>query len=36
MFVARVGVRMCVFSRVLVVGNASLIDLLLCEFGNED
>ena len=29
MFMARVGVCMCVFRRVLVVGNASMIDLLL-------
>ena len=35
MFVARVGVCMCVFGRVLVVGNASMIDLLLYEIGNE-
>ena len=36
MFVARVGVCMCVFGRVLVVGNASMIDLLLYEVGNEE
>ena len=36
MFVARVGVCMCVFGRVLVVGNASMIDLLLYEIGNEE
>ena len=35
MFVAQVGVCMCVFGRVLVVGNASMIDLLLYEIGNE-
>ena len=29
MFMARVGVCMCVFGRVLVVGNASIIDLLM-------
>ena len=34
-YVAQVGVCMCVFGRVLVVGNASMIDLLLYEIGNE-
>ena len=36
MFVARVGVCMCVFGRVLVVGNAGMINLLLYEIGNEE
>ena len=36
MFVAQVGVCMCVFGRVLVVDNASMIDLLLYEIGNEE
>ena len=35
-FVAWVGVCMGVFGRVLVVGNASMIDLLLYEIGNEE
>ena len=35
MFVARVGVCICVFGLVLVVGNANMIDLL-CEIGNEE
>ena len=35
-FVAWVGVCMGVFGRVPVVGNASMIDLLLCEIGNEE
>ena len=30
------GVCMCVFGRVLVVDNASMIDLLLYEIGNEE
>ena len=30
------SVCVCVFGRVLVVGNASMIDLLLCEIGNEE
>ena len=30
------GVCMCVFGRVLVVNNASMIDLLLYEIGNEE
>ena len=35
MFVARVSVSMCAFGRALLVGNASMIDLLLYEIGNE-
>ena len=37
MFVARVSVSMCAsVGRALVVGNASMIDLLLYEIGNEE
>ena len=35
MFVAQVGVCMCVFGPVLVVGNASIIDLLLYKIRSE-
>ena len=36
MFMAQVGVCMCVFGCMLVVGNGSMIDLLLYEIGNEE